>query len=342
MLTTSATPSYLDDIRAQPAALAVLLQHGLSRECRQLLTSFERFDRIVLTGMGSSLQGCWPLYLRLAAAGFPVWWVETAELLGPAGGLLTPQSLLWIVSQSGGSAEVVALLDHLPAPRPQVLGTTNDVASTLARSADVVLELHSGEEHTVSTKSYLNTLAALALAGDCITGATPEPELQRAPDGLAAYLHQWSEHLAALDASVREDAIFVLGRGASLAAANTGALIIKEAAKHPVEGMSAPQFRHGPLELAGPGIAVLLLAGSPAQHSHNRALFDDLADAGANAVWLTTHASGERHQLPALGGSTGRSIAEILPLQVLSVVLADRAGLEPGAFQRIGKVTQQL
>ena len=342
VVTTSATPPYLSDIRAQPDALARLLQNGLSRECRQLLTRMKQFDRIVLTGMGSSLQGCWPLYLRLAEAGLPVWWVETAELLGPAGGLLTPRTLLWIVSQSGASAEVTALLAQLPVPRPQVLGTTNDTASTLAQSADAVLELHSGAEHTVSTKSYVNTLAALALAGDVITDATPEPELQRAPNGLAEYLTDWPAHQAALDAAVPEKTIFVLGRGASLAAANTGALIIKEAAKHPVEGMSAPQFRHGPLELARPGVAVVLLAGSPAHHANNQALFHDIGGAGANAIWLAADAPGEPHRLPVLGGSTGRTIAEILPLQVLSVVLADRAGLEPGAFQRIGKVTQQL
>jgi glucosamine 6-phosphate synthetase-like amidotransferase/phosphosugar isomerase protein len=37
-----------------------------------------------------------------------------------------------------------------------------------------------------------------------------------------------------------------------------------------------------------------------------------------------------------------RPIAEIVPFQLLSVLLAQRRGLEPGAFRQIGKVTTTL
>ncbi len=47
-------------------------------------------------------------------------------------------------------------------------------------------------------------------------------------------------------------------------------------------------------------------------------------------------------QLPAVRSDEVRPVAEILPFQVLSVVLAERRGLEPGAFRQIGKVTTTL
>lgn len=336
------TPGYLLDIHAQPEALERLLAAGLAPECRELLQRLHGFDRVVLTGMGSSLHACWPTYLRLAAAGVAVWAVETADLLGPAGGLLTPNTLLWCVSQSGNSAETVALLDALPAHRPVVLGTTDDLSGTLAREADVVLALQSGPEQTVSTKSYLNTLAALALATDAALGESGDRDLAAAPSAVADYLAGWHERMHELDAAIGSGPLFLLGRGASMAAVSTGSLIIKEAAKHPVEGMSVPQFRHGPLDMAGPDVSIVVLAGSGTDRARNRDMLDDLAAAGARTLWLDPEPGTTGVRIPQLPGPHARAVAEILPLQLLSVVLAERGGIEPGAFQRIGKVTQTL
>jgi len=46
--------------------------------------------------------------------------------------------------------------------------------------------------------------------------------------------------------------------------------------------------------------------------------------------------------MPALESVDLRPIAEIVPLQLLSVVMAERAGHEPGAFRKIGKITRTL
>jgi len=39
------------------------------------------FTRVVLTGMGGSFHGLWPLYLHLLEQGRPAVMVETSELL---------------------------------------------------------------------------------------------------------------------------------------------------------------------------------------------------------------------------------------------------------------------
>jgi len=168
---------------------------------------------------------------------------------------------LWVTSQSGGSAEVEALLDGLD-PRPAaVLAITNDPASPLGRGADAILELHCGVEQTVGTRSYINTLAATARATSHALGDPVTHDLFAGPDALQDYLDNWDLHRSTIDRLVPDSTIFALGRGSSLAAAMTGALIIKEASGHPVEGMSVPQFRHGPLEMVGADTTVVLLAG---------------------------------------------------------------------------------
>ena len=56
----------------------------------------------------------------------------------------------------------------------------------------------------------------------------------------------------------------LVGRGSARAAAEMGALTLKEAARMPAESLQAAQFRHGPLELAGPKLAVIVIATEPA------------------------------------------------------------------------------
>ncbi len=334
-------PTYLDDIRSQPAVLQDFLDAGLAPEVKELLARPQRFDRIVMTGMGASFFAHYPTFLELAAAGLPIWSLETSEMLGPAGALVTPRSLLWVTSQSGNSGEVTALLGSLPSARPTVLGVTNDMTSDLALGADVVLELHSGEEQTVSTRSYVNTLAAQALATAAVLGR-PGPTFGDLPAQLDAYLTGWDEHVHALERAVAGPTLFIVARGPSLTSARTGALIAKEAAKTPVEGMSTPQFRHGPLELVDADVTVIHLAGLATDVVFNRRMLDDVTRAGGLGLWLSAAADDTDIVLPAVTTSEALPIAEILPLQALTVALAGRKGIEPGAFRHIEKVTRTL
>ncbi len=333
---------YVDDIHGQPQALQRLLDAGLGSEPREILRRITSFDRVVLTGMGASLFGVYPSYLRLLQAGLPVWQVDTAELLGPARGLITKNTLLWIVSQSGGTAEVVALLERLEVRPAAILGTTNDTQSGLADRADAVLELHSGAENTVGTRSYINTLTAMALATSFALEEAEDAELRSAPAAIASYLEGWQDHKRVLNRLVTQPTMFALGRGSALAATLTGALITKEAARCAVEGMSVPQFRHGPLEMTSESMSVLIVAGDPVDHGLNRMMQRELTEFGAQVAWIGRGSEDSQVVMPDLAGPLARPLAEIIPFQALSVVLAERHGTAPGAFHKIGKVTRTL
>jgi glucosamine--fructose-6-phosphate aminotransferase (isomerizing) len=299
--------------------------------------------------MGASYFGSYPAWLQLVQNGLPVWWVDTSELLHHATDLLTGRTLFWVISQSGYSIEVQRILEKAAARRADrriayLAAVTNDPESPLARQADQTLLLNSGEEFTVGTRSYVNTLAVLQLAVTELVGgdfSAVWEELEKTARAMQTYLQDWETHVEEVVTRVGvPERLVVLGRGPSLATAWLGALIQKEAAKFQVEGMSAAQFRHGPLELTDQRLTALVVAGDPDAWELNRSLGLDLRRYGARILWVGYHPDPELESLltPDVPPA-GRRIAEVLPFQALTVALARQTGVEPGIFRYIGKVT---
>src|ERR1700754_910075 len=143
-MTSSPVNGFERDILDQPGALQRYSSQPFPDCFAQLRMT--QFDRIILTGMGSSNYATIPLELLLARRGLPVWRIQTSRLLETPE-MITPRTLLWITSQSGRSGEVVALLRGLSREHTTtVVAVTNDPESPLALGADCVAELHSGSE----------------------------------------------------------------------------------------------------------------------------------------------------------------------------------------------------
>ena len=94
---------YLRDILNQPQALNDTLA-GLenSKALAHLAIRLNKgqFQKIVLTGMGSSFHALHPLNLELVEQGFTAVMVETSELIHYKAQLLDPKTLIVAVSQS--------------------------------------------------------------------------------------------------------------------------------------------------------------------------------------------------------------------------------------------------
>jgi glucosamine--fructose-6-phosphate aminotransferase (isomerizing) len=340
---------YIADLLDQPSALHDLLmqypRNALGNLNENLKSS--KFDRIIVTGMGSSLNAAYPAVIRLSSQAVPVQYINAAELLHYMNAMIGSRSMLWINSQSGRSAELVHLLDHLNTDKPaDILTFVNDVTSPMALHADVCLDIHAGAEATVSTKTYINMLAANLLAAVQLTGGdiglTIE-DLLTASAAMEAYLVNWQAHIDELDLLLGEfNQLFFLGRGSSMSAIWNGALINKEAAKSSFEGMNSADFRHGPLELVSPGFAVIIFAGSTLTAGLNRQLALEIISHGGHVMWADSETDPE---LPTLllpkMSDFARPLTEILPLQMLTLVMARRKGLNAGQFRFVGKVTDR-
>jgi glucosamine--fructose-6-phosphate aminotransferase (isomerizing) len=347
MVESRTMTEYTDNILGQPEALNSLLARTDMQLIHELgeRTRSGEFDRIILTGMGASLCAAYPAWELLARAGLPAWWLETGALLNSARALITPNTLLWMVSQAGRGPEGRALLGALNGRRPKlVLATTNNPASPLAERADLVLPLHTAQENGVATRTLVNTLAVTQLAALAMAGRDLAPgieALRRVSDALADYLRRWEQTAETIaELMPHPERLLLVGQGASLAAALDGALVLKEAARANAEGLSAGQFRHGPLELADARLTVLLFHGASPLDPADRQMAQTIIECGARALWVGAGGGGPVPALPTPAAEgIAWPIAQIVPIQLLSLHLARLGGFEAAAFRHLGKMT---
>lgn len=341
--------NYINDILSQPAVLQKAVQKYPAAEIGRVksLIANGEIQSIVMAGLGASYSSMYPAYLILTSLDLPVTLLNTADLLHYGSGLLTQDACLWITSQSGESAEVVRLLEETISNRPRfVFGLTDHRESVLGREADVCVDICVGQEYSVATKTFLNSIAyGLLIAsqlkqeniGDQIEALLKESHLMK------GYLDHWQEEVLRIRSLIQGyEKIFIVGRGFSMASVWDGALLQKEAARVGVEGIHAAEFRHGPLEMVDDTVIVLVLGG-PERTAHlNRRLALDILEQGGKAIWV---AAEREESLPTLvvpkAPDSVRPMVEILPLQLLSVALASLKGRTPGEFVHINKTVRK-
>ncbi|HSB01235.1 MAG TPA: SIS domain-containing protein [Anaerolineales bacterium] len=337
--------SYIQDILLQPAALRSALENYSTSALENIrLTDF---DRVILSGMGSSYNAAYPALIELSKQSVPVQLINAAELLHSLIGMIGTRSLLWLNSQSGRSAELVHLVERIkPVPPAGLLAFVNDVSSPMAARADVCVPIHAGEEATVSTKTYvnmlaINLLAAIQMRKGGVNSAIDE--MRAAADAMETYLADWEVRVQELDSLLGDfEQLCLIGRGPSMSAIWNGSLINKEAARCAFEGMHAADFRHGPLELVGQGFTAIILAGSGQTSALNRDLALEILSYGGKVIWVDSVPDQKipTALLPATSQLT-RSLVEILPMQMLTLVMANRKSLEAGTFRHVSKVTNR-
>lgn len=336
--------AYLRDILEQPSAMMETWK-GLKAQPAlvDLIARLRRgdFTQVVLTGMGSSYHALHPLYLELVDQRLNPIEMETSELIYYGQRFFDSSTLLVAVSQSGRSAEMVRMLE-LNQKRASVVGVTNHAESPLAKMADAVILTWAGEESTVSCKTYVCALMALKWLADLLclrNSASTLMDFRAACPAVEDYLAGTASHARAFAnelCGIRS--LFLVGRGSSLATVGVGALTIKESGRFHAEGMSSAAFRHGPIEMLGPEIFVLVFGGDPRTRALNERLFKEIREYGAKAFLCSSDSEFAPARLPNLPESV-RPILEILPVQMITLALGALAGREAGLFERASKIT---
>jgi glutamine---fructose-6-phosphate transaminase (isomerizing) len=336
------TTPFERDIGDQAEALLAFSQSATPSVLTRVLRG--QYDRIVLTGMGSSHFAALLSWRRLVDAGYPAWWVDSGQLLDSPR-LITPGTLLIATSQSGASAEIVAMLESQDSivRATTLVAITNDPASPLARRADGLMPLRSGGEATVSTKSYVNSLAAHLRIASILT-AGPGQDAGDAVKVVDEFSPSPLLRAAAADLTTTPDGRLVyIGFGDHSATALYAALITKEAAKIPAEGYAGGQFRHGPLELAGPGLTAVLFGGNARVSPALRQLGSDLLASGSTVLAVGDFDLAGADQIAVPAGDALAQVAHgALVSQHLSVAIARARGITPGTFNYGSKVTTAL
>jgi glucosamine--fructose-6-phosphate aminotransferase (isomerizing) len=334
---------YFQDILAQPQALqdtfAWLSGSKRWSDVRKFVKG-RTWRRILLTGMGSSYYSLHPLNLSLIEAGFNPVMMETSELIHYGLPLCDEETLILAVSQSGQSAEIVRLLEL--DQRSTVLGVTNTADSTLAERSDLALLTQAGPEFSVSCKTYVSGLLTLQWLGAIFTGQREEETLQRlepASGMVGQYLQAWGLYTQVLVQRLRGiHHLFFVGRGASMAAVGTGALIIKESDHFHAEGMTSAAFRHGPMEMLQENMFTAVFSGDTRTRALNLRLVRELTERKMKCEVIGSESGFQPFKLqesdPLLC-----PILEILPVEMITLALAGLSGREAGHFEHASKVT---
>ena len=336
------TSMYIQNILEQPASLNATMDSidrlPYTDQYYQKLQSGE-IRRVVLTGMGSSYHALHPLLIRLTQENIMAQMIETSELVHFMGNILQPSTLVIAVSQSGQSAETIQLLKLCNGKVP-IIGITNTKSSPLAIHSDTAIITQAGDEHSVSCKTYVSALAALTWIGDRLIGTTDEfSKIIEAPRAVADYLAHCEDHVQwFLELMNGINKIFLVGRGASLSAVGTGALIIKESSRFAAEGMSCAAFRHGPMETTSSESMLVVYKGTKPTEKLNVDLYSRILELGGKSVLICTSPELNAITLPPIP-IEAMPILEILPAQMLSVALARLHGIIPGDFIFGNKIT---
>ncbi|MCY9592293.1 glutamine--fructose-6-phosphate transaminase (isomerizing) [Paenibacillus chitinolyticus] len=184
--------------------------------------------------------------------------------------IITPETLVIVVSQSGETADTLAALREAKRNGARVLAITNVVGSSVSREADDVIVTWAGPEIAVaSTKAYTTQLMAFYLLGLFLaqTLETVEPAeirhtlaaMQSLPEQVESILARGEEIQAYAEQIAPKEHLFFIGRGIDYAVALEGSLKLKEISYIHSEAYPAGELKHGTLALIEDDVPVIAL-----------------------------------------------------------------------------------
>jgi glucosamine--fructose-6-phosphate aminotransferase (isomerizing) len=138
-----------------------------------------------------------------------------------------------------------------------------------------------------------------------------------------------------------QETLVVLARGPARAAAEMGALTLKECGVT-AESYETAAFRHGPFELAGAGLGAVVIATEPETRSLDLRLAADLVGTGASVVVVSSEGEVPEGAIGVRIPPVDRllsPVVSIVPIQLLAWRLANVRGRVPGVYTRASKVT---
>ncbi|WP_293001425.1 KpsF/GutQ family sugar-phosphate isomerase [Nevskia sp.] len=168
-------------------ALLPRIDAGFAEACRLLLGCR---GRVVVTGMGKSGHIGGKIAATLASTGTPSFFVHPGEASHGDLGMITRDDAVIAISNSGETAEVLTILPLIKRMGVPLVSMTGRPASTLAKAADVHLDVSVDQEAcplnlapTASTTATLAMGDALAVALLEARGFTPEDFALSHPGG---------------------------------------------------------------------------------------------------------------------------------------------------------------
>ena len=310
--------------------------------------------RIVLTGCGTALHAARVgEYLIERMASIPTE-VDYASEFRHRNTPMTPETLVFAISQSGETADTLGALRESRRKGFRTLGICNNVASTIARESDGGVYMHAGPEIGVAaTKSFTSQLTILTLLG-LLFGrmrnlATAEGT--RVIEALQA-LPEQIETVLALNDQVKEIAtryadangFLFFGRQFNFPIALEGALKMKEITYLFAEGHPSAELKHGIIALIRPDLPSVFIAPDDSVFSKNLNNIEQVKARKGPIIALTSgncmkHLKGIADEVIVLPEAPDyvMPILSVIPLQLLAYHVAVALGRDVDKPRNLAK-----
>lgn len=184
--------------------------------------------------------------------------------------ILTPNSLMMVISQSGETADTLAALREGKEKGCKTLAICNVQGAMMTREADGTIYTHAGPEIGVaSTKAFTSQIVAaylLAMYLAQVRGTLSEEKLKwhaqhlsELPVKIEKLLNSETDYEELSRAFVLSTDFLYLGRGINFPIALEGALKLKEISYIHAEGYAAGEMKHGPNALIDSRLPVVVI-----------------------------------------------------------------------------------
>lgn len=268
----------LKEIFEQPNSLSntmrgrLNLEEGTARLDGLLpyIDKLKKANRIIITACGTSWHaGLIGEYLIEEIAGIPVE-VEYASEFRYRSPVINEGDVVFVISQSGETADTLGALREAKRKGATVLGICNVVGSTIAREADAGVYIHAGPEIGVaSTKAFTSQVMVLIMIALMLgrmktlpleVGRKIVSALNEIPELVQKVLDQNESIKRVSHKFFKTNNALYLGRGYNFPVALEGALKLKEISYIHAEGYPAAEMKHGPIALIDKNMPTVVIA----------------------------------------------------------------------------------
>ena len=351
----------LKEIHEQPKAIKDTLTSRVLKNSRVQLDDInitkeelESFDRVFIVACGTAYHaGLVGKTIIEKLAKIPVE-VDIASEFRYRDPLITDKSLLIVVSQSGETADTLAVLRDAKRIGAKVLAITNVVGSSASREAHHVLYTWAGPEIAVaSTKAYETQLIAMYILGiylgetkGTITSEGAEAlkeELMNLPEKVNEILVKKEDLQKFASKNYMDKDLFFLGRGLDYAVALEGSLKLKEISYIHSEAYAGGELKHGPIALIEQGTPVIALLTEDRLKDKMISNIREVVTRGARVLAIANEGDEDAKEvcddvvyIPRTH-SLLTPVLSVVPLQLISYYMAKQKGCDVDKPRNLAK-----
>jgi glucosamine--fructose-6-phosphate aminotransferase (isomerizing) len=259
--------------------------------------------------------------------------------------VIDKKTLVFVISQSGETADTLAALRLAKSKGAKTIGIVNVVGSSAAREVDSVVYINAGPEIAVaSTKAYVAQVEVIALSIlylAKLSGKLTEKEerlFASAFEGLpekAEKILKQSDSVAEFAATTKTiEETFYIGRNLDYALSLEGALKLKEISYVHAEGYPAGELKHGPLALVTPKSLVIAIDTYSPLREKTLSNIKEVKARGGKVLAIASEGYQKIEEVadkvfyvPKVADELSPVIS-VIPLQLLAYYIAESRGLD--------------